>query len=81
VASLGRSHKAGVKLTPGECMITRGARGLPGCYVFIVVDDAEVAMVPCAIISAMSTPGFRSLGLGAAHCVVSCGRSAHLGLA
>jgi hypothetical protein len=40
--------------------------GLSGCRVFIVVDDAGVAMAPGAIISAMPTPDFRSLGLGAA---------------
>jgi hypothetical protein len=38
-------------------------------------------MVPCAVILAMSTPSFRSMGLGAAHRVVPNGRSAHLGLA
>jgi hypothetical protein len=36
--------------------------GLSGCRVFIIVDDAGVAMALGAIISAMPTPDFRSLG-------------------
>jgi hypothetical protein len=39
-----------------------------------------VMMVPGVIILATSTPGPRSLGLGAARHVVPCGRSAHSGL-
>jgi hypothetical protein len=42
----------------------------------IVVDDAS-AMVLGTIILATSTPGFRSLGLGAARRVVPCWRFAH----
>jgi hypothetical protein len=44
--------------------------GLPGCRVFIVVDDAGAVMVPGTIISATLTPSFRSLGLGVACRVV-----------
>jgi hypothetical protein len=54
--------------------------GLPSYCVFIVADDVGAAMVLGVIIPATSTPSFRSLGLGVAHCVVPCGRSAHLGL-
>jgi hypothetical protein len=46
---------------------------MPGCHVFIMVDDV-------AIIRAMLTPSFCSLGLGATHRVVPYGRSTHLGL-
>jgi hypothetical protein len=44
------------------------------------MDDVGAAMVIGAIISATSTPGFRSMGLGAAHRVVPCERSAHSGI-
>jgi hypothetical protein len=53
---------------------------MPGCHVFIMVDDVAVAIVPDAIIRAMLTPSFCSLGLGATHRVVPYGRSTHLGL-
>jgi hypothetical protein len=51
---------------------------LPGYHVFIVVDDVGATMVSGAIIRAMLTPGFRSLGLGEACRVVSCKRSMQL---
>jgi hypothetical protein len=37
-------------------------------------------MVPGAIIMVVSTPGFRSLGLGAVRRLVPCKRSVHSGL-
>jgi hypothetical protein len=61
-------------------MCTRGGLGLPGCHVFIVVDDVGVAMVLGAIIRAMPALGFGSLGLGAALRVVPFERSTHSGL-
>jgi hypothetical protein len=42
-----------------------------------MVDDVGATMILGAIVPATSTPGFRSLGLGAAHRLVLCERSAH----
>jgi hypothetical protein len=44
--------------------------GLSGYLVFIVVADVGAVMVLGAIILATPTPGFHSLGLGAARHVV-----------
>jgi hypothetical protein len=82
VASLERSHKAWVKPAFYLGRVNAYSRGpLSNCRVFIVVDAVGVAMVPGAIIPATPTPGFHSLGLGAARRVVPRGRSAHSGLA
>jgi hypothetical protein len=51
--------------------------GLPGCCLFIVVDDVGAAMVRGAIFRATLTPSFRSLGLDMDRRVVPCGRYAH----
>jgi hypothetical protein len=82
VASLGRSRKARVKPAFYLGWVHAYSRGpeLPDCHVFIVVDDTRAAMVPGAIIPATPTPGFCSLGLGAARRVVPCERSAQSGL-
>jgi hypothetical protein len=54
--------------------------GLPGCRVFIVVDNMGAVMVPCAIILATLAPSFSSQGLSTTYHVAPYGRSAHSGL-
>ena len=82
MASLGRSRKARVKPVFYLGWVHTYSRGLelPDCCVFIVVDDTGATMVLGAIIPATPTPGFCSLGLGAARRIVPCERFAQSGL-
>jgi hypothetical protein len=82
VASLGRSRKAGVKLVfylGWSHAYSWGSR-LPDYLVFTMADDVGATMVPYIIITATSTPGLRSLGLGATRQIVPYGRSVYSGL-
>lgn len=82
MASLRKSHKARVKPMSYLCWIQAYSWGLrlPSCLVFTLANDVAVAMVPCVIIMATSTPSLHSLGLGADRRVVPYGRFAYLGL-
>jgi hypothetical protein len=82
VASLGRSHKAGVKPAFYPRVSPRVLVGLGAAWLsrVFVVDDVGAAMVSGAIIRATPIPGFHSMGLGVARCVVICKRSVHSAL-
>jgi hypothetical protein len=78
VASLGSNCKVRVKLAFYLGWVHAYSRGLGLSGYCISI--AGATMVPSAIIPAMLTLGFRSLGLGVVRRVVPCRRSAHSGL-
>jgi hypothetical protein len=74
VASLGRSHKARVKLAfyPRWSYTYSWGPWLHGCLIFTMVNDVRAVMVPGVIIIAISTPYG---GISSTSCYCGRGRS------